>query len=177
MEKNILDQSLIKRLFSYISFKRLKIHVSTDYLLKAEHIYRFIYMNGIPQYMFMELMGTIGIDIIHELVINNRVRNFAHMLRIIRVLKNTLKEWTNEAFDESPLITLKTIQYIMREFNRRKLKLELQDKFMQFIYDNHKIVLDAEKCLLDREDIDKMFKYWYLMTFKAKTLEELEKKS
>jgi hypothetical protein len=121
-----------------------------------ELAYYFVADNDIELSFFVGFMVSFGIEVIFEVIESGHIRDMFHLIKFMKRMKKSLREYVEFNKDTYPLIRIDEMHLVMREFHMRGFTYQEQVKFYEWLKDNA-ITLFEDRIVLDKEHIENMF--------------------
>lgn len=163
------DRLVYFEAFGITKFKRANVLVPLEVTKKMELIYLFMYKHGMSYHFLLDLVMTYGLMTFVDLIEEYKVTSFFQMLKLLKLMKRSMRAFVENAKEIEPIMTLSSMRYFISEMNRRKLSMKDQIEFMNYIDENYKNII-GETIMLSHSEFDKLLTNWIIRKVKVKEI-------
>lgn len=115
----------------------------------VELLFQMLANSGISFNTYLQVIGGFGFTILYDLIADCRIRSYFELLKTMKFIRNTLREFVELKDEKTPLFKTKNLSKLYSEFNKRKMSNIDIKSFLNFMEDvmrktNDRIIMTDE---------------------------------
>jgi len=99
----------------------------------VEMMFHFLSTSGVSFNAYVQVIGGFGFTILYDLIAECKIRSYFELLKIMKFIRMSLKEFVTLKDEYSPYFKTNLIPVLICDFQKRKMTFKEQENFLQFM--------------------------------------------
>ncbi len=149
--------------------RRVNVLVPLHVTKKMELLYLFMYKNGMSYHFLIDLVMSFGLMTFYDLITEYKVTSFFQMLKLLKLMKKSMRGFVEAAKEVEPLITVSTFKTMLVMMKHKNMNVDDQLEFWNYLLYNQRVIV-GEKIVLDTKDFETILNNWIIRKVKVKEI-------